>query len=731
MAIVTASPPDSETEVIVAVNEHAPSVSVDEDGTAVETSSDAVEGPVAEDKPEAEVEAEVEAEEPASDEPENAGETDESDSIEPVQRLYRHDCIYGSCPTRWAKFAVHQDEQDALENEVSATPIVQRHVHSDDKGWITESFTVNCSHMRAFLSETLAKYQDLDPDLEGWAFAPPYKALVHRWDRLQALHQELRDTTGQDDKKKAVDQLVDFLQPILAPALEDLASTRATGKIHYDMIWQIFPPKETVIAKLWGIDTACRVVKYEHVVRTPNLRFWVITVEYVDWDGEKCGFKRANIKIPSKLYSGFKRVTSLPVYPLSYSETPEAIKETMVARGRRFQQLRGYHYLNYNGIKIAMGEGWEEEPVTGRVVIDTYAYYRSNNIVKPELRALSDDSDDVGKEEENTETENNEYADHNEDDPTHDDSQDEEMAVGAAKSATSNGRVEDLTELSEEHCLLTTPWLIGFDLKRKKWGRFLIDNLNEIVWNDKAFENLVLPGGEKELAWEFVESKAKSDESIDDFVPEKGRGLIILMFGPPGVGKTYTAEAVAEKARVPLYLVSAGMLGTSPEVVEPALTHALELCRLWNAMLLLDEADVFLGARLDDSLNRNELVSIFLTKLEYYQGILFLTTNRFSRIDYAFQSRVDLFLPYHDLDARSRRQVWTNFFEHFGRDKFDVSDDDLERLSQLPLNGREIKNLLKSAQLLNARSGGKIPAERLYMLADKRVTALRMMEEQQ
>jgi hypothetical protein len=66
---------------------------------------------------------------------------------------------------------------------------------------------------------------------------------------------------------------------------------------------------------------------------------------------------------------------------------------------------------------------------------------------------------------------------------------------------------------------------------------------------------------------------------------------------------------VAEKARVPLYLMSAGMLGTSPQVVEPALTHALELCRLWNAMLLLDEADVFLGERLDDSLNRNELVS--------------------------------------------------------------------------------------------------------------------------
>lgn len=55
---------------------------------------------------------------------------------------------------------------------------------------------------------------------------------------------------------------------------------------------------------------------------------------------------------------------------------------------------------------------------------------------------------------------------------------------------------------------------------------------------------------------------------------------------------------MTEKARVPLYPMSAGMLGVNPSTVETALTHALELCQLWNAMLLLDEADIFLGERL-------------------------------------------------------------------------------------------------------------------------------------
>lgn len=51
------------------------------------------------------------------------------------------------------------------------------------------------------------------------------------------------------------------------------------------------------------------------------------------------------------------------------------------------------------------------------------------------------------------------------------------------------------------------------------------------------------------------------------------------------------------------------MLGTNPEEVEESLEAALELCRLWNAIMLLDEADVFLGVRTDDGLARNELVS--------------------------------------------------------------------------------------------------------------------------
>lgn len=370
MAIVTATPPDSETEVIVSVDENV-SVTADETPAVADEADPTLDatpeegGPPTVEAAEGAAQETVEetAEQPTEDkanetaEEETAAE-DDSSQAPSVQKLYRHDCVYGSCPTRWSRFAVSQEEQDALEAEVRSDPIVQRHAYSSDKGWETESFAINCPDMRSFLSETLANYQDLDPDLEGWSFLPPYKALVHRWDRLQTLHQELKDSDGQDAKKTAVNQLIEFLEPILAPSIEDLTATRESGKVRYDMLWQIFPPGETVLTKLWGVDTVGRVVKYH---KSSSRKCWFITIEYIDWDGEKCGYQRTDVRIP--WYAGYTRVTSLPGYPLSYADNADKLKETLAARGRRFQELRGYHFLNYDGVKVLMGDEWEEEPV--------------------------------------------------------------------------------------------------------------------------------------------------------------------------------------------------------------------------------------------------------------------------------------------------------------------------------------------------------------------------------
>jgi SpoVK/Ycf46/Vps4 family AAA+-type ATPase len=154
--------------------------------------------------------------------------------------------------------------------------------------------------------------------------------------------------------------------------------------------------------------------------------------------------------------------------------------------------------------------------------------------------------------------------------------------------------------------------------------------------------------------------------------------------------------------RAPLYMMSAGDLGINPDQVESKLTNILEMIAKWNAVLLLDECDVFLEARSAHDLERNKLVSIFLRVLEYYEGLLFLTTNRVDNIDAAFQSRIHISMAYPELTASSRRHIWDNFLQGLdARGGFE--DADLDQLAEVEMNGRQIKNVLKSAALLAAR----------------------------
>src|SRR4051812_31264977 len=92
----------------------------------------------------------------------------------------------------------------------------------------------------------------------------------------------------------------------------------------------------------------------------------------------------------------------------------------------------------------------------------------------------------------------------------------------------------------------------------------------------------------------------------------KGGGMILLLHGPPGCGKTLTAEAIAETLHRPLYSVSVGELGTDTATLETKLRDILDIASVWNSVILLDEADIFLDKRSDNDIERNSMVGIFL-----------------------------------------------------------------------------------------------------------------------
>merc|ERR1712100_753578 len=197
-----------------------------------------------------------------------------------------------------------------------------------------------------------------------------------------------------------------------------------------------------------------------------------------------------------------------------------------------------------------------------------------------------------------------------------------------------------------------------------------------------AIKSLVMDPERKEMVMALVEH---AQSSFQDIVYEKGGGCVFLLHGPPGVGKTLTAEATSEKLKRPLYSITVGELGASVDSMEARLKFTLELARLWDAVLLIDECDIFLERREGD-INRNAMTGIFLRLLEYHQGILFLTSNRIKAFDPALYSRITVALHYPTLDRKTRAEVWRSLFTAAGLDaaKFDV-----DSLAADVANGRQ------------------------------------------
>ncbi|KAK3938109.1 P-loop containing nucleoside triphosphate hydrolase protein [Diplogelasinospora grovesii] len=170
-------------------------------------------------------------------------------------------------------------------------------------------------------------------------------------------------------------------------------------------------------------------------------------------------------------------------------------------------------------------------------------------------------------------------------------------------------------------------------------------------------------------------------------------------YGPPNVGKTLTAETLAESLKIPLYAVPAGQIGVDPVKVEAILTT--------KAILLINEADIFMAQRSNDHLQLNALVSVFLRELEQFNGILFLTTNRLQTFDEAILSRIHVSLKYNDLGRNAREAVWRHFVERAvtKRGPPAYSDTVFEELAERNMNGREIRNAVFIAQSMAEHEG--------------------------
>lgn len=256
-------------------------------------------------------------------------------------------------------------------------------------------------------------------------------------------------------------------------------------------------------------------------------------------------------------------------------------------------------------------------------------------------------------------------------------------------------------DVPEDMLWACAPAVYGFSFGNKVWCKMFVENMKDIVFADNAFDDLIIPEEYKEL---FVASLTNDMPSLDS-ISGKGAGKIFLLYGAPGVGKTMTAESVAEFLRKPLYFVSVGELGVDPESLEKSLDKVMKVASSWDAIILLDEVDVFAVKREGASIERNAMTAIFLRMLERYTGVMFMTTNLLNNLDDAFISRSTAVIKYNDLTASDRANIWESLIYKVRDLKtigIDCSEIDLKELAKHDINGRVIKNTVRLAYSLAA-----------------------------
>ncbi|MEN9847827.1 MAG: hypothetical protein RL368_567, partial [Pseudomonadota bacterium] len=267
----------------------------------------------------------------------------------------------------------------------------------------------------------------------------------------------------------------------------------------------------------------------------------------------------------------------------------------------------------------------------------------------------------------------------------------------AGRSANYNTKVETSIEKIQgalpENLFTELPihgYVLMFHLELHHHVWVHVDDMEPYAYQPDLKQKLILPPEQTDLIDILT---AEMDVLMDDIIEGKSGGTTVLCAGPAGVGKTLTAEVYSEIIKRPLYRVHSGQLGLNVTEMEIALKNTLVRAQRWGAVMLIDEADVYIKRR-DDNIAANAVVGVFLRVLEYFNGLLFLTTNRVGDIDEAIVSRCIALIRYHQPGLEDRRKIWAVMVEQFG---LQLEPQLLDTLAEKfpEASGRDIKGLAK------------------------------------
>ncbi|EGO55981.1 hypothetical protein NEUTE1DRAFT_124269 [Neurospora tetrasperma FGSC 2508] len=555
------------------------------------------------------------------------------------------------------------------------------------------------------------------------------------WHHLDDFETYIEQPDEDNDTRLAkthLRQLLALVASINGQGVADEKARHSRGMCTYDMVWLLYKPGITVYLESCGSLAAFVVFEcvyheawteatQDGLVSHP--RGWKVGLWNLDYDGSYVGRRARHVYLPP--FEGERRIIDLNIIPTRYKDEEDGGKtrEALIKDGKRwFELLRG-RQVSYSGRLLDD----RKREFQGRVYVDTASYYNIESASHAD--DASEYGDDTAEKEESREAifrrppllgnvndmgrglakcpceQCHGFRPH----PPHGFPWTDYDLLNPHKMEVSDLKLPDHCPDPEHRYLLCNRRLFGFDLRSRYWLMVDVQFCKDLKRNTTAIKTLVLQEETKNMIKALIQKYSGDAKGPGvpvaswraDHIENKGEGQIFLLHGSPGVGKTFYAGR-------PLLSLTCADIGTEDVSMEKKLMKWFQLAEKWGAVMLIDEADVFLEKRVTSDLKRNSLVSVFLRCVEYYRGVLFLTTNRVGQFDDAFMSRIHVVIHYKSLTPQDRKKIWRQFFDKlsFERPEFRITrraqDYVLEEkdITSMPWNGREIRNAFQTAVAL-------------------------------
>ncbi|KAI0514731.1 P-loop containing nucleoside triphosphate hydrolase protein [Xylaria bambusicola] len=532
----------------------------------------------------------------------------------------------------------------------------------------------------------------------------PYPILVHHYDELTKFRDEVsqKDSSDLCEREKGVQEdlsvLLQYLDKSVMPDVQKEKERNERGLFTFKDMWIAYKPGTTILGR-FNDETKYRPLVIHSVsggvfAYPPHhwtIQFWqmryngaclgrVLVTDFIDkFDGEA--------KLSRTIFVGnLENKNDLP-----------DIVSIQVTYGEMYWNLLRRQYRQYKG---KTRDSIPKE-IDSPVMVDIESFYEDTKESEPSLMNVDDCRNWMSDCKCRVCREKLKNAD-------------DYIKVVPLFEDYNYITIQTIDTLTTHQYFLCTSEMPAFVFKTRTWETLHVGGFTELKFEETLINSLVMDPQRKRTLKALAKCFSRLDKNEDqlkeepwtaDFIQGKGNGLIFLLHGRPGIGKTYTAECIAAFTKRPLMVLTPSDIGTDPASIELNLTKNFKRAKSWGAVLLIDEADVFMERRSVADLVRNSLVAGFLRALEFYDGILFLTTNRVGSFDDAFISRVHVQLYYPDFDDDQRQQIWQTFVDKLSKERGNSMRLNLNakeyirgnEMRALKWNGREIRNAFQTA----------------------------------